>query len=967
MSKPAGFPALPFLIGSTLLLALAAEARADGPVMPTGFIAEPIGSGWVAPTGMVFLDGTRLLVCEKSGRVWFVENDLKKNLVLDLSAETLNNGDRGILGIALDPQFDSNGYLYLLLVVDPNQDGSELEQSTFSRLVRYTTSFDAGGNLLADGSSRLELLGATWPTGIPSCHLSHSVGTIRFLSDGSLVLSHGDGAHYDLTDVGGHDGNCFGAGKFPSDQDIGSLRSVYDQSLAGKILRIDPATGLGLADNPFFDGNPASIRSRIYAMGLRNPFRFTLMPDTGPREALFISDVGWNTWEEVNVAFGGENFGWPCYEGPYPEPSYQSGDPYGFCAAMSGSHVPPLIAWHHFDPTYAGYVGNCAAGIAFYPGGAYPPIYSGALFFMDYGRSWLKVAYLDENLQLQNVVPFGTSMGFPVDMTIEPGTGNLVYISLGNPDSVLRIRYTAENHPPIVVATAAPAWGSAPLVVTLAASQSSDPDQDAITFLWDLGDGTSSTEPDLVKVYPDPAISYHLRLEVTDSWGFESSKEFLVTPGNTPPSIDRMRSPLAGALYDVGQVVFLDAEVSDLEDDAAGGAPTATWHIDLMHDHHVHPDYAIATGEHTSFIPDAPYEGTNFRVRLEVEDARGLSVERPVLIYDSQTVPEAHIVGASDFTPRLHQSVRMTGHMELPGDLTFGAVPTLTWEWGDGTQDVFKGFGHQRDSTPIHLYQKAGTFPLKLTAQVGPHSSTAQVDIRVLPLRTAVAVFVPLVAQRWISWNEQQAVANSIVAATTAADREAVLFYFHQQDELVAWMTEYMDDGVNDALVILDVGPAAVYSGQNDGSLAEQWLESGNSIVWSGFAPFYLYVLETGTSSSVGAGFFGADEVLDAEDGFIVYGSGLQSLQPPSSQIPSLGSFSASRALRYDQLGPEWSVDAVYAEDADKDSDAIAIRHVSGGVYAQFHCTNSAVPREAVLTDFVKAFFFRPHLRPGSH
>lgn len=951
-----------YLLFVTSLFAAHATARMAGPDLPPGFIAQPIGSGWVVPTGIVFLDQTRLLVAEKSGRIWYVENDVQKNLVLDLRAETLNNGDRGVLGIALDPAFEANGLLYLLLVVDPDQDESDLEQETFSRLVRYRTSFDSSGNLVADDASRFELLGATWPTGIPSCHLSHAVGTIRFLSDGSLVLSHGDGAHYDLTDAGGYDADCFGAGKFSADQDIGSFRSVYEGSLSGKILRIDPATGLGLADNPFFDGDPSSIRSRIWASGLRNPFRFTTQPGSGPKEVLFISDVGWNSWEEVNVARGGENFGWPCYEGPYEQDSYQSADPQGFCAAMASSHAAPLLAWHHSDPTYAGYTGNCAAGIAFYTGGSYPPIYHDVLFYTDYTRGWLRMAHLDENLQVTGVSTFGTGLGLPVDLVTQPGTGDLVFVSVGATDSIYRIRYVGQNAPPIAVATADPAWGGAPLSVQLTGSQSSDPDQDSILFHWDLGDGTSSELADLVHVYPDPTINYRPRLRVTDAMGYETWAELLITPGNTPPSIDVLVSPADGDLYTVGQPVAFSAFVSDIEDDAAGTPPTVLWHVDLFHDHHHHPDYAVMEGESSSFLPDVPYDGTFFRVRLEVRDSRGLGVEEPLMIYDANSGPKAHIVGASDDSPRLGQSVQLTGHMELPGNVTHGEVPALTWEWGDGSRQTFTGLGHQEDSTPSHLYERAGAYTVQLVAQLGTELTTAQTTIHVGPKLPAVAVFLPLIIERYIPWTEQQAIADELVAIAHASHREAEVFLWHEQAELVQWMSEYLDDGVNDAVVILDLAPSSIHAGENEGSLAERWMESGNTIVWSGQTPFYEYVFEDATTSIENAAWHGADDVLDPLLPMILAGGGFQNLKAPASSLPSLEPFHAIRALRMERVGLEWRREIVYAHDNDIDSDAIALRHRSGGVYAQFLCTNASVPRRQVLAEFLRTYVLRPRL-----
>ncbi len=938
-------------------ICLLSPPSAGGPTLPPGFIAEPIGTNWKSPTGLAFVDEDQLLVAQKDGRVWYVENDLNKNVVLDLSLETLNNGDRGILGIAVDPQFTTNGYLYLLLVVDPDQDGIDNEQETFSRLVRFTTAFDGAGNLVADPASRLNLLGDAWTTGIPSCHTSHAVGTIRFLSDGTLVLSHGDGAHFDLTDTGGFDPPCFGTGKFSSDQDVGSFRSVYDGSFAGKILRIDPATGLGLPDNPFFDGDPASIRSRIWALGLRNPFRFTLLPGSGPRETLFISDVGWNKWEEIERCFGGENFGWPCYEGSKPQPDYQANDPFGFCPQVAAAHVAPWLAWHHSNSGFAGFSGNCASGISFYTGTSYPPLYQNALFFTDYGGNWLRWARLDANLEPTSISLFGTMMNSPVDLVTEPGTGNLVFIAIGN-ERIYRIRYVGGNQPPSAVATANPAFGPAPLTVQLVGSGSSDPENEPLTYSWDLGDGTTSPDPDPIHVYSDPTISYEAELTVTDPLDNTSVAQVLITPGNTPPVIDELDKPEDGDLYRVGEAVELEAEVSDLEDDQAQIQLEVVWHVDLLHDHHEHPDTFLVTGLEASFVPDTLYDGTWYRIRLEVKDSRGLLATETRTIYDEATVPKAHIVGSPDFTPRLGHPLEVTGHMEFPGNPPLGPM-SLVFEWGDGAVDVFPSAGHQVDVTASHAYSSTDTFTVTLRAAAGSVFSEASETATVLPKRHGLAVFAPLIAEKWIPWNKQEELANALVAFGQAAGLEAAFYDFDDQEELALWMTPYVDDGVKDVLVLLDYAPALVYAGENDGSLAEQWIENGNGIVWTGQGAFHAFVDELGSTTVVSSN--GLDEVLDAAAPALSLGSGLQSLRPQAAYLPSLSTYLSTRALRYDQLGSEWTVGIRYAEDQDHDSDAIVVEHVSGGFYAQFHCKNdNNLPREEVLSQFLGSYLLAP-------
>src|SRR5688572_11997672 len=178
-------------------LGLAPGARAHDPELPPGFALETVGPVWNGPVGVSYVDPQRLFVAQKGGKVWYLEGETARNVALDLETEVLSNGDRGLVGIAADPQFDVNGWLYLLLVADPDNDGSDDEIPAFGRLLRYTLNYTATGELVADPGSRVDLIGANWSTGLLACNWSHAVGTVRFLSDGSLVLSCGDAAHYD--------------------------------------------------------------------------------------------------------------------------------------------------------------------------------------------------------------------------------------------------------------------------------------------------------------------------------------------------------------------------------------------------------------------------------------------------------------------------------------------------------------------------------------------------------------------------------------------------------------------------------------------------------------------------------------------------------------------------------------------------------------------------------------------------
>ncbi|NOT30181.1 MAG: PKD domain-containing protein [Planctomycetes bacterium] len=933
-------------MGALVLGALCARAAAQ---LPAGFVAEPIGSGWAQPVGLCFLDEQRLLVAERSGRVWYVVGDQRKNLVYDIAAETLVNGDRGMLGIAVPPGFDdpaSAGFrwLYLLLVVDINNGGDNASKG-FSRLIRVRTEYDGDGNLVAQPGTRETLLGDTWATGIASCHLSHTIGSLRFMSDGSLVLTSGDNAHYDFTDNGGADAPCFAAGRTPLDQDVGSFRSQYDNTLCGKVLRLDAASGLGLADNPFYTGDPADLLSRVWARGLRNPFRFSLLPGSGPREALFISDVGWNAWEEVNLCAGGENFGWPCFEGMGAQPAYQAADTRGFCSSIGAGHARPILAWHH-TVTSAGFRGSSASGLCLYRGQRYPEVYRGRLFFFDYVGRWLRAAELDESFQVQSVLAFGENMLGPVDLVEQPGTLDLVYASL--PATVARLRYLGAGIPPVAVASATPAHGPGDLLVTLSAAGSSDPEGQDTTYAWEFGDGESAAGLTAEHLYAGTE-SYLARLTVTDTEGLTGAAEVLITPNNTPPSILTLSAPLEGSTFHTGEPLDLEATAFDAED---GPELQATWTLDLVHGHHLHPNSLTASGLSALVVPEAHGPGDNhFLVRLSVTDSRGLADEREVEIYDADSTPKAHLEFDQEHI-RVGQSLTPVGHVDFARGRLLVKQATLTWDWGDGTVDIVLDSAHHEDSRPTHAYLRPGTYKLRLIAELDGARDEVLVSVEVGPARPAVAIFAPLEVQRWVPRVQQEEIVAGLQAALLTRTSEVRAFGLGQGEMLATWMESLAADGLPDVLVLLDFVPAPLIAGGIHGSLLERWVQGGNGLVWTGHTPLHEILGDDGTFAQT---FFGADEFFESSTPFTVLGTGNQ--VPTAlgvSVVPSLPSYRSTRAVKYDQIGPSWRVARIFGEDTHHQSDALELAHVSRGFYAQFLCENRAdLPRAAVLGEYL--------------
>ncbi|MGQ0554222.1 MAG: PQQ-dependent sugar dehydrogenase [Planctomycetota bacterium] len=327
-----------------------------------GFIDQTLIADWSQPVGVTVAGPGVLFVWEKHGVVWRVVDGVKPALpFLNISEEVGNWGDHGLLGFALDPNYASNGYVYVLYAVDyhhlehfgtPQYSPalSEFNVDTIGRLARYTRS---ANGLFAKTSTRLVLLGETKSTGIPICSSTHGVGWLAFGNDGTLLLTTGDGS------AGDGSGTCFSDGIITATENVNTYRAQLVNSLSGKVLRLDPATGDGVPSNPFYDPlAPRAPRSRVWSLGLRNPTRFGVQPGTGsPAPAagdpgvLTIGDVGADIWEELNVVTGpAQNFGWPQWEG-YEVTPFGSGP-------VQNKDAP--------NPLYNGPAGSCPQPFFFF-------------------------------------------------------------------------------------------------------------------------------------------------------------------------------------------------------------------------------------------------------------------------------------------------------------------------------------------------------------------------------------------------------------------------------------------------------------------------------------------------------------------------------------------------------------------------------------------------------------------------
>lgn len=587
-----------------------ADAGFTAEVVTTLPAYQPVGLTWAA-------DG-RMFIWQEKGVVRIYKNGaLLPTPFLDISSRVNTVNDRGLLGLALDPNFASNGYVYLLYTYEPNGNPNDAAPKT-ARLTRMQT--NPTNPDVALTNSEVVLLGSIgtapcsqYPAGsdcIGNDTDSHSADTLRFGPDGKLYVSIGDGASYNFAD--------------PL-----ALRSQDLNSYNGKILRIN-SDGTAPADNPFYDGNPTSIRSRVYAYGLRNPYRFGIHPTTGE---VMIGDVGWTAWEEINRGRGA-NFGWPCYEGNNPQNSYQNN--FAQCRALSASAVTkPLFVYDHS----AG--GGAVIGGAFYTATQFPAQYRGNFFYGEYVGQYINRMVFDASNNLLSVVRFASNVGGVVSLEQGPD-GALYYIELVS-GQVRRLRYTTAPSTPVAVVSATPTSGASPLTVTFSSAGSKDPGGSALTYLWDFGDSTTSTAANPVHTYTSATTkAFTAKLTVTNTQGVSASATVAITVGLQAP-IATITSPPNGQKFKVGTTITFAGTATD--PDGVLTASNFSWQVLLHHNGHVHP-YTTATGTTGSFVIEnhgLPNETIFYEIILTVTDSSGLKDVKRVTV----NVSKARVKGAA--------------------------------------------------------------------------------------------------------------------------------------------------------------------------------------------------------------------------------------------------------------------------------------------------------------------------------
>ncbi len=315
---------------------------ASGSTSRAGFSEASVVTGLDFPVAIAFAPDGRLFFTERfSGKVRVITEPTSTQPRL-LPDSVYSFGpisgffERGLLGLALDPDFSKNGYLYVYY----SHRGRDPKTDPYRhRLMRITVKGDRGESPVA----LLDRL----PIGSPSefGKGNHNGGSLAFGPDGKLYLTIGD---------------------------LATPRNAQDlNSFSGKILRLNP-DGTAPADNPFYDPKrPTAPRSYVYALGLRNSFDFTFEPGPAGKARLFATENGPATHDELNLIERGKNYGW-------------DEDKISGIRNKPGT-VEPILVYHRtIAPT----------GIVFYTGMRYPENYRGKLFFTDWNEGRIRMVTL---------------------------------------------------------------------------------------------------------------------------------------------------------------------------------------------------------------------------------------------------------------------------------------------------------------------------------------------------------------------------------------------------------------------------------------------------------------------------------------------------------------------------------------------------------------------------------------------
>jgi glucose/arabinose dehydrogenase len=648
--------------------ALVGSSASAAPVLQDVVVAPGALS---SVTTMALAPDGRIFVAEQTGKLRVIKNGQLLSAPF-VTVPVTSDNERGLLGVALDPDFASNRWVYVYYT---------MASPVVNRVSRFTAS--ASNPDVAEPGSEQVIF-----DGIPSQAGYHNGGALGFGPDGRLYVAVGE------------------------NHSSGNAQST--SSLAGKIHRIN-ADGSIPTDNPFYASTTGAFRA-IWALGLRNPFTFDIQKATG---RIFINDVGQSTWEEIDEAWSGPNtgsnagfnFGWPETEGATSDSRYKT----------------PFYAYNHSS-------GGCAiTGGAFYDPATvnFPASYVDDYFFADFCQGWIQSIDLSTKA-VSTLIPANSARS-PVDIDVADD-GSLYYLARGE-GKVHRVRFvdsgtapTISTHPqPVTVPVGSDATftvsasGSAPL---------------SYRWQRDGADIPGATSASYTLPGAQLADSgARFRVIVSNSAGSATSNAATLTVTANRPPTATITAPATGTLYRAGDTIAYAGSATDPEDGSLGGA-RFTWQVDFHHADHVHPFLQPASGSTSgSFtIPTTGHTDANvwYRIQLTVRDSGGLetSTYRDVVPRTAQVTLASSPPGlrleldGQPFTaPQTHTGVvGIQREVAAPSPQVVGGRLYLFQGWSDGGAASHTISEPATDTTYTARYLEVGVpLPLpQVTAAAAP-------------------------------------------------------------------------------------------------------------------------------------------------------------------------------------------------------------------------------------------------------
>ncbi|MEN7550970.1 PQQ-dependent sugar dehydrogenase [Rapidithrix thailandica] len=554
------------------------------------FVAVTLDDQLNEPMELDVTPDLKVIYIEREGKVKMYDPESgKTKLLANFEVHTEGNYEDGMLGMALDPNFAFNGWIYFYY----SPVGDEPKQV----LSRFLMS----GDSLIMASERIIL---EVPVQRETC--CHSGGSIEFGSDGLLYLSTGDNTSSKESNGYSPLDERPGRGPFDAQKSSGNTND-----LRGKILRIKvhPDGSYSIPDGNLFAKDSQSGKPEIYVMGARNPFRISIDPkthyvywgDVGPDSGV-DSEQGPQSYDEWNQAKSPGNYGWPYFVGDnkaYPDFDFVSNTPGTYFDPehpvnespnnTGARELPPArkaMIWYPYSrseiwPILDKGSRSAMAGPVYYSdryqksGRNFPSYYNGKLFIYEWARSWIKVVSFDENgdpEKIENFLP-NVKISKPIDMVFGPDGAMYVleygqnYFANNEDARLLRIEYAEGNRKPIAKIEASTQVGAAPLKVEFSAVASFDFDEeDTLSYQWQFvpeGDA-QHTGIQTSYTFETPGV-YHPVLTVTDPEGKSASTQVEIRVGNERPEVE-ISFEDNRSFYFENKAVAYHVKVNDKED-----------------------------------------------------------------------------------------------------------------------------------------------------------------------------------------------------------------------------------------------------------------------------------------------------------------------------------------------------------------------------------------------------------------